>query len=460
MPEDLDAALTRLRPLLLDTGLVRAVASGHRRGARPAFVRAELRPVDLKGGRVLQVVTTDGRSPITRNYPPPAAADVVDGLLAEPFANWYVHTAGGVLQLRVTKRGLAQVHTGPGSTGSGSTGSGSSGSGSSGSGSSGSGSTGSGSTGSGSTGPGGTGPGEPGHDRVKRHLLDPGDPLFDVLQADAAKRRQVDAFLRVLAPALPRLLDRARAAGRPIRVLDLGCGNAYLTVTAHRWLRTAAEADAGGPVGLRTVGVEARPELVARDARLAEQLGEDGLSFVAGTIAGCEPALAELGLDEVDLALALHACDTATDEALAVAVRLGVPVVLAAPCCHHDVQRQLSGGRAGRLAVPHPYAALTRHGILRERFADVLTDVLRADLLRLLGYRVDVMEFVESRHTPRNLLLRAYRTGARPSLQRRAEYADLVAAWGLRPALAGLLADRLDPVLGDVVNVGSSAGAG
>src|SRR5207344_3479704 len=101
----------------------------------------------------------------------------------------------------------------------------------------------------------------------------------------------------------------------------------------------------------------------------------------------------------VDVVLALHACDTATDDALARAVRWAAPVVLAAPCCHHDLQRQLT---AAALPAPEPYGALVRHGILRERFADVLTDTVRAELLRLLGYRVEVLEFIGSQHTPRN----------------------------------------------------------
>ena len=121
------------------------------------------------------------------------------------------------------------------------------------------------------------------------------------------------------------------------------------------------------------------------------------------------------------MVLALHACDTATDEALARAVEWGAQLVLAAPCCHHDIAAQLR-----RAPTPAPYALLTRHGILRERFADTLTDALRASLMRLQGYRVDVMQFVESQHTPRNTMLRAVRTGgpvtggARPQGVRRA----------------------------------------
>jgi hypothetical protein len=136
-----------------------------------------------------------------------------------------------------------------------------------------------------------------------------------------------------------------------------------------------------------------------------------------------------------DLVVALHACDTATDDALARAVRWRAPVILAAPCCHHDIQRQLA-----LTDPPEPYRLLTRHAILRERFADVLTDALRAAVLRIVGYRVEVIEFVDSVHTPRNALIRAVRTGAPPTPATVAAYRSLVQAWGVQPRLATLLA--------------------
>ncbi len=138
-----------------------------------------------------------------------------------------------------------------------------------------------------------------------------------------------------------------------------------------------------------------------------------------------------------DVVLALHACDTATDDALARAVEWQTPVVLAAPCCHHDIAAQLR-----RSATPAPYSLLTRSGILRERFADTLTDALRAGLLRQAGYRVEVVEFVESKHTPRNTLLRAIRTGAAPPEADRIELDELTTTWGVRPRLAELLGQR------------------
>jgi hypothetical protein len=181
------------------------------------------------------------------------------------------------------------------------------------------------------------------------------------------------------------------------------------------------------------------PRRAARTAvtALAEELGvADTMTFVQGDIATA--SLEGVLPGPPDVVLALHACDTATDDALARAVEWEAPLVLAAPCCHHDVAAQLR-----RAPTPAPYASLTRHGILRERFADTLTDAVRASVMRLVGYRVDVIEFVESKHTPRNTLLRAVRTGATPSDKARAEYDDLTSTWGIRPRLGELLHDRL-----------------
>ena len=378
VPTPLPEALAEVRALLLDPDhLVRAVAAGRRRGRTPSVVRAELRPVALKQGRRLQLVTFDGQRPTARNlaYGKPAE-QAVDALLAEPFGTWRVEAAEVTLQLRVTKSGAAQVHRGPGTPTSG----------------------------------------PAGHDRAKEHLLDPADPLFDVIGGGAAKRRQVDAFLRSLAATLPERVPQ------PLHVADLGCGNAYLSFAAYRWLTRERGLD------VRLVGVDVRADQRERNSALARRLGYgDRVTFLAGTIDQVELA------HPPHVALALHACDTATDEALARAVRWGADWVLAAPCCHHDLAAQLRDRPA-----PGPYRELIRHGILRERFADVLTDTLRAALLRRHGYRVEVVEFVASQHTPRNLLLRAVRTGVAAPVP---EYDELVSAWSVTPRLATLLGE-------------------
>jgi len=380
MPEQLDVVLAEVRAHLLDPALTRAVAAGRRRGSMPSVKRAELRPVDLKGGTKLQIVTDDGARPHTSNEAyGPAAEKAVDALLAEPFGNWHVEARDVTIQVRVTKKGEAQVHRAARS--------------------------------------GDTDAAPQAHDRAKDWLLDPGDPLFRVVGGSAAKRRQVDAFLRSLAASLP--ADRSEWPS-PLRVVDLGCGNAYLTFAAFRYL-------AGRGADVQVVGVDVREDQRVRNSAIAGELGcAQKVRFVAGTI---EDARVDF---QPDLVLALHACDTATDQALARAVEWNTRWVLAAPCCHHDIAAQLKTHQA-----PTPYGEVTRSAILRERFADVLTDTLRASLLRAHGYKVDVVEFVDSAHTPRNLLLRARRTGVSAG---RDEYDALTSEWGVTPALEKLLA--------------------
>ncbi|WP_370441958.1 class I SAM-dependent methyltransferase [Kineococcus halophytocola] len=393
MPTDLTSALADVRTLLLDAPhLARAVAAGRRKGTEPpAAERVEVRPVLLKAGPHLQFTARTGPVVSTRNVPVDAAGEAVDDLLAEPYGNLHVETATEVVQVRVTKKGEAQVHRAAARHQAG----------------------------------------PAGHDKAKNRLVDPDDPLFRVLGAGGDKRRQVEAFVRQLAPLAPAVLSRP---GERVRAVDLGCGNAYLTFAAHRWLGDAAAAE--GKV-LTTVGVDVREDVVATGRRAAAEAGLPGLEFAVGSIAGAEPYG---GPDAPDVVMALHACDTATDEALARAVRWGAPLVLAAPCCHRDVQRQLHGNRT----------PLVRHAILRERFADVLTDTLRSLVLQLLGYRVEVVEFIDSAHTPRNALIRAVRNGSAPRAAARAdllaEFDELTRTWGVSPALARMLEPELAAV--------------
>lgn len=395
--ETLDQGLARVREdLLADDRLVRAVASGRRRAATPDWRRVELRWVDLKTGRHLQVVRYDATQAHTSNHlAGEAAAAEVDALLAEPFGNWTVETTVHLLSLRVTKKGDAALHTSVRAVAQ-------------------------------ETAP------DRGHDRAKDRMLAEDDPLFAALGlADAqgrikpsrmAKYRQVEDFLRILdrsvADARARGHLRKPTADDPLRIVDLGCGNGYLTFAAHRFLTERRG------LSVHLTGVDVKEQSRDHNASVAAGLGIDA-TFVAGTIG-------DAALEQApDVVLALHACDTATDDALARAVEWEAALVLAAPCCHHDIAAQLR-----KADTPTPYTALVRDGILRERFADTLTDALRAQLLRSRGYRVDVMEFVDSAHTPRNTLLRAVRTGGGQPLT---EYDEMVATWGIQPRLGELL---------------------
>jgi SAM-dependent methyltransferase len=397
MSEPLLRALSRMRALILDDEvLVRAVGSGRQRGQVPTWRRVELRYVDLKAGRHLQVTAYDDTQAHTSNHAAGAdARDAVDNLLDEPFANWHVETVTQQHQVRVTKKLEALVHT---------------------------------------TDREEAVEAERSHDKPKDRLLPEDDPVLVALGISGkdgkikpsrqAKYRQVEEFVRLLDASVNDALAagklRRPTAEEPLRIVDLGCGNAYLTFAAQKHLSRTL------PVHL--TGVDVKEQSRTHNTAVAADLGLD-MDFVVGAIAAAS-------LEQTpDVVLALHACDTATDEALARAVEWGASLVLAAPCCHHDIAAQLR-----KAPTPTPYSLLTRHGILRERFADTLTDALRASILRLQGYRVDVVEFVESEHTPRNTLLRAVRTGSPvKGGGARKEYDELVATWAVNPKLAELL---------------------
>jgi SAM-dependent methyltransferase len=318
----------------------------------------------------------------------------VDELLATAYGSWHVETTGETLRLRHTKKGKVLLHRQSDSREQSTD-----------------------------------------HDRVKQRVLDPAAPFLielgisdhkgRVKPSRQAKYKQIEEFCKLLAPALEEAIAAGRiGTGHPLHVVDLGCGNAYLTLAAYHLL-TAAGHD------VRMTGIDHNPAARERNSKRVAALGwQDHLHFVDATIADAR-------LDvKPDVVLALHACDTATDDALARAVGWEAPLVLAAPCCHHDIQKQLKS-----VEPPAPYALMTRYGIVRERLADMLTDSLRAAVLRQVGYRVEVVQFVDSEHTPRNLLLRAARTGATAGPEVRAEYDALVGQWQVKPRLAALVLD-------------------
>jgi SAM-dependent methyltransferase len=397
-------ALEAVRSALSDTsagGLVRAIASGRRRNHVVPFRRVELRYVDVKAGARLQVTSYDETQAHVRNVVVGAeSAAEIDRWLLEPYSHWHVETAHELLQLRFTKKGRPLLHRAARSAGASV---------------------------------------ERTHDRQKRRQLDEADPVFrelGIATADGrvkpsrmAKFRQVQDLLTAIEP----VVDQAIALGpgdalsvdRPLEVVDLGCGNAYLTFGAFRFLTTVR----GLPV--HVVGVDVKAQSRVHNSEIAAALG------VAGELEFLESSIEDAEVEHSpDLVLALHACDTATDDALARAVRWQAPVIIAAPCCHHDVQRQLAGREP-----PAAYDLVARHGILRERMADVLTDAFRAAILRFVGYRVEVFEFVDTQHTPRNALIRAVRTQSPAPASVVDAYRQLTSEWGVVPALATRLAD-------------------
>jgi SAM-dependent methyltransferase len=218
---------------------------------------------------------------------------------------------------------------------------------------------------------------------------------------NAKKYKQAGHLVELLRPAWEAASGRGITAADPLRVLDLACGNAYLSFVLADALRVA-----GTPFRLH--GVDVRADLVDRCTERAAVLGLPGLSFSRSTITEAAGLADTLG-GPPDLVLALHACDRATDEAIACAHALGAAALFVVPCCHAEVATQLRQARAG----PTP---AFRHGNLLREHAATLTDALRVDWLEAMGWSVDVVEFVDAGHTPRNRLLRGARVrGADPA---------------------------------------------
>jgi SAM-dependent methyltransferase len=259
--------------------------------------------------------------------------------------------------------------------------------------------------------PSSTAPVDAAHDRAKVHPLPSDHPLFRVTHSSRDKQRQVQHYVELLRP-LP-VWQKER-----IRVVDAGCGKAYMSLALVAY---------GREVGTRVelVGLDTNAQVIESVRGIARELGYDEARFEQTAIAAYESA------EPIDLLVSLHACDTATDEAIAAGVRLGAEAIVVAPCCHHELAAQIAAREKD---------AVLRHGLLLGRQADIVTDALRAAALEMSGYRVDAIEFVSSEHTPKNLMLRAeHAPSSSRSRRATAEYLELRDRWGVSPSIERLL---------------------
>ena len=263
----------------------------------------------------------------------------------------------------------------------------------------------------------------PQHNRKKQYVLSEGTPVpflvdLGVMTAEGKivrtsydKFRQINRFLEFIEDILPNL-DK----GRESTIIDFGCGKSYLTFAMYYYLREMK----GYPI--RIIGLDLKQDVINRCNQLAEQYGYEKLKFYHGDIATYE------GVDQVDMVVTLHACDTATDYALAKAVRWNAKVILSVPCCQHELNRQMDN----ELMKP-----VFRYGLIKERMAALYTDALRAELLENQGYRTQILEFIDMEHTPKNILIRAVRDGKKK--QNEAEIREILEFLAVKPTLAELL---------------------
>lgn len=233
------------------------------------------------------------------------------------------------------------------------------------------------------------------HNRTKNYILAEGTPVpflvelgvmtkdGTVTKAKYDKFRQINRFLEFVQDILPSL-----PPDRTITILDFGCGKSYLTFAIYHFLKLLHGRD------VRIIGLDLKKDVIANCNRLAERLGYSELTFLHGDIADYE------GMNQVDMVVTLHACDTATDFALAKAIGWNASVILSVPCCQHELNKQLNND---------VLAPLLKYGLIKERTSALFTDAIRGNLLEAAGYQTQLLEFIDMEHTPKNILLRAVR---------------------------------------------------
>jgi hypothetical protein len=388
-----------VRQLVTDTlrspAFRRATFGGAVRGGSPSlWVRVVVRPVELRGARHLQFSYFDAKKNITRNHRDSEIEAPLEALLHIGFAGIHLSTETEEVDIRTTRKG--KVHIGRRKAEAAEASS-----------------------------------PQP-HNRVKDVPLPEGkaDHLLHVMgiltstgrvrPTMRAKYTQVNEFLK----QLTHVLDDAelRSLGRDVQILDCGCGLSYLTLAVHHYLSDIL----GFPAHI--LGVDVNEEVIRKSVERSEHLGAERLRFLCGRIGTLDV--------QPDIVLALHACDTATDDAIAQAIRSEAKILLSVPCCHHYLNDRLRPDGPAEVLRP-----LLRHGILQQRTADQVTDAFRALILRIMGYRTEVVEFVSPEHTARNLMIRAVRGAPIGDKALIAEYEKMCRFWGVTPYLAGLLGE-------------------
>jgi Methyltransferase domain len=394
-----------LPQLVLDTLLAddfrRATFGGVVRGpAGCPWVRVVVRPVALRGRRRLQFSYFDATKNVTKNFRGPDVAPPLHELLDAGFAGIHLSTATEELDVHTTKKG--KILVGRRKLAS----------------------------------PASSLP-QP-HNRIKDVPLPEGQAdhvleVMGILTRDGqvrptmrAKYTQINEFLK----QLTHVLDDAglRDLGRPVEILDCGCGLSYLTLAVHHYLQDVLAIPA------RILGVDVNEEVIRKSVARSEQMGAEGLTFACDRIGGIAI--------KPDIVLALHACDTATDDAIAQAVFGEARVLLSVPCCHHNLNDVIRPEGPAEVLRP-----LLRHGILKQRTADLVTDAFRVLALRIMGYRTEVVEFVSSEHTARNLMIRAVRRGTVGDAEFVNEYHEMCRFWGVAPYIAQAIGEPLQRLL-------------
>jgi SAM-dependent methyltransferase len=356
MNDALSPFLSRLRSSLDDGSLVQ-LTLGHPSAPASPLRKLLIRPVTIRGEMRLGVVSRFVTRDETKNYPFPEAVALVQARLGSEFLSAHLFTQSEEVQLELGKKHRLRVTQAARAAATLE------------------------------------------HDRRRVRWVAPQSRYLQALEVTDSrgkvrermgdKFRQIERFVDLLASAF----HESTLAGldRPLVMADMGSGKGYLTFAAYDYFERVEK------MAAQVTGVESRDDLTRLCNRVAQECGFSGLRFV------CSP-IADYPLPALDILVALHACNTATDDALYAGVRANAAIILAAPCCHKEARPQVDHAKAAE-----PLRDLLRHGLFAERHAEMATDALRALLLERAGYRVRVSEFVAAEHTAKNVMLIATR---------------------------------------------------
>lgn len=383
MKIELGIAVMQLDQRIKSEHFVRAVLSGRRRNMQTEYERVDIKPVLIKEELKWQIISSDGKKDITKNV----ETDFnFTQLFSSGYANLVVDTQTESYQVRISKKDEALIAVSKVKLIR-----------------------------------------DLSHNRQKQRMLlesnqvfkalDMSDLLGRIKPSKMDKYKQVDEFLRLISQTL----DSQDLKQDQLCVVDLGCGHAYLTFAVGEFLKDKYKK-------VSILGVDERDESKEHNEKVAQKLKVEA-KFIAAKISDTPNQV-------VDIAIALHACDTATDDAIYWAVKNNAKVIMAAPCCMHELQTQVK-------EAPEPWGLLTKNGLVKERLVDLMTDSLRAQILKLLGYRVDIVEFIGGEHTARNILIRAVKTNQSSSDIDKDRYQQMLSQWQIKPYLAKLLASEL-----------------
>lgn len=266
------------------------------------------------------------------------------------------------------------------------------------------------------------------HNRRKQYILPEGEPVDflvglgvqtpdgKITKARYDKFRQINRYLEFIEDVLDEL-----PKDRTIRIIDFGCGKSYLTFAMYYYLHQLQHRD------IEVTGLDLKTDVISHCNRLAQELHYDHLHFERGDISTYE------GTDPVDMVVSLHACDTATDYALEKAVKWGAGVIMAVPCCQHELNRQI------RCSTLKP---VLKYGVIRERMSALITDALRAELLEQCGYDTQILEFIDMEHTPKNLLIRGVKRKKMRPAGRQEDVGEVMEFLHISPTLERLLKEQ------------------